>query len=126
MDSKFDSRQEIFTRAWNYAKTMPALAQGNLNGDSTNLQICMYRTSEGRKCLMGERIPDADYRPSMERSVVSTLLADPQLAAVLRIDPQDAGFARGLQACHDTAINVLAMMDRLRALARLHNLTVPQ
>lgn len=126
------TNQEVFTKAWNHAKTMKILATAHFEHGGAG---CMYRTPDGKSCLIGSFIPDDKYRRGMEGIAVSNLIKH-ELYRQILIDvglgdddrPSDARlqFLDHLQRCHDRADDLKDMFDRLRLFAEDYSLIIPE
>lgn len=82
--------QELFDAVVNYSRTMKEKCQN----DKGN---CFYRGPNNNKCFIGALIPDEEYNPAWE----GTVLGDQILLNRGRIDEKDKHLARDLQQVHD-------------------------
>lgn len=122
------TNQEILNKAWSHALTMKQLAKED-EGDQ-----CMYRASNGEKCLIGSFIPDEDYQPRMELIVEDCVSNYRQhfekWGLITALDggfynDNELEFLSNLQRCHDSADTLEDMFSQLRLFAIAHNLQVP-
>ena len=105
------TRQQLFDNAvagiWSQGG--PAIEVVN-NPDAcpTQQALCRYRTKDGKKCVIGWNIDDADYTPDLE---MLTTTNDPVRVAA-GIAPDDMNFARELQIIHDSAARASSNINR--------------
>ena len=121
--------QEIFNRAYEGLRKQGfelALSQGT----------CQYRTEDGKRCAVGQLIPESKYRLEFENISISAFDSETSdedkckidsiiHAAGLRPSQKVRIFLRHLQQCHDYGIDPADMKRRLNNFAAKHNLTIP-
>lgn len=72
-------------------------------GDTADAMYCVYRAPNGDKCAFGELIPDAEYVPSLEKVMASTIFnysGDVALPCVEALRP-NKDLVVALQSVHD-------------------------
>lgn len=96
------NRQEIFSKAYAYAKTMRGPSYFM---ESDKHPTCAYRGCDGSKCLIGALIPDSLYNETMEAKVIEILVEEyPELDDYFEVkDSEDVSFLLQLQMCHDNS-----------------------
>jgi hypothetical protein len=116
-------KQELFNKAY------LGLAGQKFTRSAASVEVhgglCLYRGTDGLKCAIGHAIPDELYDPEMDpiQEGATAVPLQKILDLIGYIGPDN--FAQELQSAHDGAVTALDMRDRLKALARNHNLTVP-
>lgn len=60
--------------------------------------ICVYRSGDGKKCAIGQLIPDDMYDPEMERAPLCSVFEG---AGFTQLDGVDFDFVAALQRVHD-------------------------
>ena len=66
---------------------------------------CLYRTPEGRKCVVGQLIADEDYIPQMEDHTIDELIDRLFLGVIINFPPyfwEHIPLLRDLQTLHDS------------------------
>ncbi len=93
--------------------------RGSVLGDS----VCMYRGDEGRRCFVGQAIPEGLYDDSIEGLPFDCLRGELQrhLLALAPAEFWDEG-----QSAHDGASGPEHMVRRLAVFAETLGLTIPQ
>lgn len=121
--------QEIFNRAYEGLRK-----QGFKQAISQD--VCQYRTEDGKRCAIGQLIPESKYRLEFEGVSISAFDSETSdedkcevdsiiRAAGLRPSQKVRIFLRHLQQCHDYGIDPVGMKQRLAAFAAERNLTIP-
>lgn len=125
------TKQELFNQA------IKGLAAQGFQRAMGLRGVCEYRAPEGRKCFVGQLIPDDKYTPAMDQGeeyssgvgVDALLERFPFLEpALLADDEEDGDASRWLflaQRVHDAHANPADMRDGYREFAAAHNLTLP-
>lgn len=90
-----DSKQDAFNKVVAHVRSMKSQA---INAGSNLLEVCMYRTEDGKRCAIGALISDDDYHPSIEGNNVRTLIAQDKIE-----QPSwcELNFLTSLQSIHD-------------------------
>lgn len=109
------TKQQVFDKVWERAK----VKKRSLNSEGS----CSYRVVDGPPCFIGACIPDAQYRPEIERQGVYGLAWEGLLPDSL--DPRDVEFLAKLQSIHDTQ-DPPEWEDRLMQLAFDYDLLIPE
>ena len=86
-------QQETFDKVVNQLRRQNVKALGNYG-------LCVYRSSNGRKCAVGCLISDDRYSPSLEGQSLEVEFAN-ELKAILEEEGHDLNLVRQLQAIHD-------------------------
>lgn len=85
------------------------------------LSQCAYRGPKGRKCGAGHLIPDNKYVPEMEGESVWGEHVEPVMVALgVELD-----FTQTLQDAHDSGCEPEDMEHRLRDVAKMYELEIP-
>jgi hypothetical protein len=106
------TRQEIFDKA-----VGGVIKQG---ARSVEDGACVYRTEDGRKCVVGQLIDDAHYHPSLE----GRRAGYPSVIAALKQSGVDGAGAllAALQDAHDNARGLNGFKQHARLIAAHYNL----
>lgn len=94
-----DSKQDAFNKVVAHVRSMKSQA---INAGSNLLEVCMYRTEDGKRCAIGALISDDDYHPSIEGNTVRALIAQGKIEQPSWSSPE---FLISLQAIHDYTSN---------------------
>lgn len=90
---------------------------------------CMYRDDKGRKCAVGQLVPDEIYDPEMEvmGSIGWLSIHNPLYHWYVDsgLVDHDEDLLINLQAAHDGATGPTQVKIRLRVVAHDHELTIP-
>lgn len=76
----------------------------NQGGPAWGIYHCLYRTPEGRKCVVGQLISDEDYIPQMEDNTIDELFDITIFGATINFPPyfrEHIQLLRDLQTLHD-------------------------
>lgn len=126
------NRQEIFNIVYKGLRTQ-GWERSVEHDASKNKGICVYRTSDGKKCAFGHLIPDEVYESGMENIIAINLLdsgvtkfKDFRKWSDENIKKQYHSFINDLQCQHDYAISPEDMKNRFHKLAIDYNLQVPE
>jgi hypothetical protein len=86
-------QQETFDTVVSHLRRQNAKAVGNYG-------LCVYRSTNGRKCAVGCLIPDDKYSPSLEGHSLEVEFQN-ELKAILAEEGHDLDLVRQLQVIHD-------------------------
>lgn len=94
---------------------------------ATDVNGCLYRAPNGRKCGIGQLIKDEDYDPVMERNGVYQSVVYRILEKSTGIEPtrENLNWFGDLQGCHDNACFERSMEQNLVLFAKSKDLVVP-
>jgi len=113
------NKQQIFDKAYLGLKSQ-GFKQSRRRVSSQIRTLCSYRGGEGRKCAVGWLIPDSIYKPSFELMSLSKLMRK------LGVSDSLDSFVYSLRLAHDQSHFPEDMSEELVAIAKKHNLKIPQ
>ena len=75
----------------------------NPSNRAMNGEVCCYRTPDGRKCIIGQDIPDKKYIPIMDDITNSSISCNDYVVDVIPKSTKDLGmdFLKDCQNLHD-------------------------
>lgn len=124
-----------------FNKAVAGLAAQGFERSISNGALCMYRGENGRKCGIGQLIPNSSYDPSMEAKAVNLafsfveyegpevdggMLALFLALADIGVEVMDDGFLSALQSAHDRGRNPALMRGNLAYVAARFRLRAPK
>ncbi|RWP44319.1 MAG: hypothetical protein EOR04_05195 [Mesorhizobium sp.] len=99
-------------------------AQGWQRSFSTRRDLCMYRGPEGRKCAIGQAIPDDEYDRAMDDDVAGVFNCDDFHRRDMFLNLTKEQFNE-LQYAHDNSSEPDEMHAAFKGIASKYGLTVP-
>jgi hypothetical protein len=113
------TRQEIYNKAY-----LGLASQGWVQSIN-DMELCQYRSGDGRKCAVGWLIPDDKYEKSMENTGIGQLIRYREFDCIAELAHEER-FLSQLQSAHDEEHIPDNMKARFEAIAIEWGLEIPK
>lgn len=119
------TKQKIFNKVYKHLLTQKKKSMID-DSEAPNGYRCLYRGKDGLKCAIGALIPDRLYNVGIENMGISYLMSrNADIAKYL--GRSHTFFLSELQSIHDSSFHTPAQWeDKLKMLAKTHDLTIPK
>jgi hypothetical protein len=120
--TEHEAMQDMFTKAYLGLEAQGFRRSMRIDHEGS---FCAYRGENDRKCALGHYIPDAMYKPKMEKKNAEDLKKFGILPFTTKTSMT---FVKDLQLCRDNNVENIPeiLRDELWKFADKHNLTIPE